>query len=390
MKKKIVLIFLAVLMVVSALPITASAAGKEVFDHYSKNGKYAVSTLTYKVKGNDFTYKVWYPKNIKKLSKRPVLLYCNGTGSDYEKNNGTSEFLSIAASHGYVCLCNTDQNTGLGTSMDAGFTKLMKINKKKGSKIYNKLDLKKVVLAGHSQGATCTISMSDPEKYENAKYYKAIFMASLPSQALENSPIQNCPYDPDTVKLPTLLVGGTGGTDANIIAPFESSLFPAFQAIKRNTDIYLARMKGVEHADSCEKTFPYMIAWFDYQLYGKELAGKAFKGKRAELKTNPEWTDFYVKVRSKSFKIKKAKALNKAIKVSWKKDKKASGYEIKYATNEYFENKKTVKIANPAKASATIKKLKSGKTYYIRVRSYTKVGKKKFVSKWSKLKTVEL
>ena len=36
----------------------------------------------------------------------------------------------------------------------------------------------------------------------------------------------------------------------------------------------------------------------------------------------------------------------------------------------------------------TIKKLKSGKTYYVRIRTYTTVKKKNYFSAWSKVKAV--
>ncbi|MCR5208394.1 MAG: fibronectin type III domain-containing protein [Eubacterium sp.] len=386
--KRIIAFFMALIMTAALLPVSASAAGKtEVYDYYSKSGEYKVSSFTYKVSDNDFTYKVWFPKNIQKLSRRPIIIYCNGTGSNYEKSQSTVDFLERAASHGYVCLCNTDTDTGMGTSMDAGFTKLIELGKDGKSKLYKKLDLSRVGAAGHSQGATCTIHLTDPAMFENAKYYKAIFMASLPTPALENSPIQNCPYDPTTVTLPTLLIGGTGATDASFIAPWDTSLLPNYQAFKGDT--YLARMKGVEHADSIEKTASYMIAWFDYQFYGKSIAAKAFTGKYAELKTNPNWQDFKVKIKKRPCEAKNAKALRKGFKATWKVDKRVTGYQIKYAYNKSFKNKKNVTVKGGKKAAYTVKKLKAEKTVYIRVRAYTVVGNKKFYSKWSKLMTVK-
>ena len=388
MKKRFVALLLAVLTVAMLMPFNAFAKGSsEVYDYYSKKGKYAVSSFTFTVSDNDFTYKVWYPKNIKKMSKRPVLLYCNGTGSNYEMDNLTSHFLTVAASYGYVCLCNTDKNTGMGTSMDAGCTKLQEFNKTKGSKLYGTLNINKTVLAGHSQGATCTVNMSNPEAYENAKYYKAIFAASLPTPALEASPIQNAPYDTTKVTIPTLMTAGTGGTDASFIAPWDTSLYPNFKNI--NADVYLARMKDVQHADSNEKTFPYMIAWFDYQLYGKKFAAKAFRGSKPELKTNPAWQDFRVKIKRKPQTLKSVKGASKAIKVKWTTDKRVSGYQIQCSTDINFEKAKTVKVTGAKTAAKTVKKLKAKKNYYVRVRAYTTVGKKTFYSKWSAPKTVK-
>ncbi|MCI9173740.1 MAG: hypothetical protein HFH49_02175 [Lachnospiraceae bacterium] len=72
----------------------------------------------------------------------------------------------------------------------------------------------------------------------------------------------------------------------------------------------------------------------------------------------------------KSLKAKKGKKLT----VSWKKDKRATGYQIQYSTDKKF--KKGVKTAplvkNYKTVSKTISKLKAGKKYYVRVRSYKK------------------
>ncbi len=88
----------------------------------------------------------------------------------------------------------------------------------------------------------------------------------------------------------------------------------------------------------------------------------------------------------KSLKAKKGKKLT----VSWKKDKRATGYQIQYSTNKKF--KKGVKTAplvkNCKTVSKTISKLKAGKKYYVRARSYKKVkvnGKNSILyGAWSK------
>lgn len=60
----------------------------------------------------------------------------------------------------------------------------------------------------------------------------------------------------------------------------------------------------------------------------------------------------------------------------------AMGYEISYSTKKSFKGAKKVKTA---KTSYTLKKLKKGKTYYVRVRSYAKIGKKVKYSAYSKI-----
>ena len=70
--------------------------------------------------------------------------------------------------------------------------------------------------------------------------------------------------------------------------------------------------------------------------------------------------------------------------ISWKRDAQVSGYEIQYSTDKNFKNAKTVTVTKNKTTSKSINKLKSGKKYYIRVRSYKKFGKEKLNGSWSK------
>ena len=80
----------------------------------------------------------------------------------------------------------------------------------------------------------------------------------------------------------------------------------------------------------------------------------------------------------------------KKIKVSWKKDKKASGYEITYSTKKSFKGKKTIVVKSNKTTSKVVKKLKSKKKYFVKVRSYKQVGKTKTYGAYSKVKTVKV
>ena len=88
--------------------------------------------------------------------------------------------------------------------------------------------------------------------------------------------------------------------------------------------------------------------------------------------------------------MKKLTAGKKKFTVQWKKDKKADGYQVQYSTEKNF--KKNVKSVNVSKKStkATVKKLKKGKTYRVRVRSYKKINGKKYYSGWGKVKSVKV
>lgn len=87
---------------------------------------------------------------------------------------------------------------------------------------------------------------------------------------------------------------------------------------------------------------------------------------------------------SKLTKVKRVqlKAVSKGVKASFSKVKGAVGYEIIYASNSaLLEPGKLTSEGN----SAIIKGLESGKTYYIKVRAYTKVKGKKVFGKYSKV-----
>lgn len=76
-------------------------------------------------------------------------------------------------------------------------------------------------------------------------------------------------------------------------------------------------------------------------------------------------------------KVKAKAAGKRAIKVSWKKlssktQKKIKGYQIKVSTSKKFSKSKTKTYTAQRKAaSKTIKSLKRGKIYYVKVRAYT-------------------
>ena len=83
----------------------------------------------------------------------------------------------------------------------------------------------------------------------------------------------------------------------------------------------------------------------------------------------------------KGFKVKGKKA--KAIAV-FCKNKKASGYQVQYATKKKFKKVKNKTVRGYKKKGVTIKKLARHKSYYFRIRTYKVINGKKYYGKWSK------
>lgn len=96
----------------------------------------------------------------------------------------------------------------------------------------------------------------------------------------------------------------------------------------------------------------------------------------------------------KGTSVSKLAAGKKQFSVKWKKQAtQTSGYEIQYSTSSKMKNAKTVTIKKTGTTSTTVKKLKSGKKYYVRVRTYKTVkinGKSvKLYSSWSSIKNIK-
>lgn len=123
----------------------------------------------------------------------------------------------------------------------------------------------------------------------------------------------------------------------------------------------------------------------NYSINMKHIKKELPKDDKTKVTTsstvqNPTKPTAAIKKPAKVTKVKLA-AKKKKLNVKWKKIKGVSGYQVKAATNKKFtKNKKTV---NVKKNKATLKKLKSKKKYYIRVRAYQKIGSKTYIGKWS-------
>lgn len=85
--------------------------------------------------------------------------------------------------------------------------------------------------------------------------------------------------------------------------------------------------------------------------------------------------------------VKSVKAKKKALTVTWKRAKGVTGYKIQYSLKKNFKKAKTKTVKRVSTISLTIKKLKSKKKYYIRIRTYKIVNGKIYQSNWSKPKS---
>lgn len=106
--------------------------------------------------------------------------------------------------------------------------------------------------------------------------------------------------------------------------------------------------------------------------------------------TKPSTTKNTETVKPKKTSIKKLSKGKKKFTVTWAKVSGVEGYQIQYSSDKKLKkNNKSVTVTKQKTTKATVKKLKSKKKYYVRVRTYKTVNGKKIYSSWSKVKSVK-
>ena len=91
----------------------------------------------------------------------------------------------------------------------------------------------------------------------------------------------------------------------------------------------------------------------------------------------------------KSPKLTKLSGKSKGFSAKWNKVTSSSGYQIQYSTSRNFTKSGTVTISKKSTKSATVRRLKGKKKYYVRVRTYKTVSGYKYYSSWSNVKSVK-
>ena len=81
----------------------------------------------------------------------------------------------------------------------------------------------------------------------------------------------------------------------------------------------------------------------------------------------------------------------KQMTVKWSPSSVFTGYQIQYATDaDFTKNVNAFKISDPKTAETVIKSLTSGKTYYVRLRSYHEFEGMTYFGEWSNVKSAKV
>ena len=119
----------------------------------------------------------------------------------------------------------------------------------------------------------------------------------------------------------------------------------------------------------------------------KESAKSALSKLKSYILGDDE-DEFTDEIRVGKVSLKYIKTLKgRKVLIGLNKKADVDGYQIEYSTNRKFKNSKTIQMK---KTTATVKKLKKNKKYYVRVRGYKHNDGEKVYGKWSKVKKITL
>ena len=166
------------------------------------------------------------------------------------------------------------------------------------------------------------------------------------------------------------------------------------KSFKLSADTYVYNGKEKKPAVTVTDVNGKKIAASNYKVSYKnnKNVGKATVTVTFKDSSNYEGTkSLSFTINPKPTTLSKVTVASKGFTAKWKKQTtQTTGYQIQYSTDKNFKSgNKTVTVKGNKTTSKKISKLKSGKTYYVRVRTYKTVSGKKYYSSWSKAKTVK-
>ncbi|MBQ6371145.1 MAG: hypothetical protein IJJ21_06155, partial [Firmicutes bacterium] len=197
-------------------------------------------------------------------------------------------------------------------------------------------------------------------------------------------PPDDTPVDPDVPVVNTAKIS----TKGNFTKKLMQIRFPAHEAVTNYRIQYRMAGKKAWKSGWSEGTNTYVIRGmkksslceFRIAGYVKQADGTWVRG---------GWSKVSYRYMS-AVPLKTAKAGQKCINVTWKKDRKASGYQIQISLKKSMKGAKTITVMGKTKTKYKIKGLKSGKKYYVKVRPIKTKSSKKYLGILTKTKAARV
>ncbi len=209
----------------------------------------------------------------------PLVVMVNGTGLKALDYAPVFEHL---ASWGFILIGNDDPSAWNGRSALASLDIALQHNEDKSSPLYHRIDLQRMGVAGHSQGAIGAINAASAEKR-----FKVLYAASCPQAKLAKR--LHWIYSLSDIHVPTMLSAGTWWIERQI-SPL-ASLEHLARELPASTPMLMGRINGIEHRYVLHQGDAYMTAWLRYWLANDMQAAPAFLGAAPEILNNSRWID---------------------------------------------------------------------------------------------------
>ncbi|MDO4555168.1 MAG: fibronectin type III domain-containing protein [Lachnospiraceae bacterium] len=179
-------------------------------------------------------------------------------------------------------------------------------------------------------------------------------------------------------------------TTCGAVLEDETIASPNTVNIKSPTAVYNGKSKkpSVTVMDTDGRTIDkayYTVTYSNNKKVGTSSIKVTFKGDRYSGTLTKTF-----RILPRSTRATKVSASKRALKIKWKKQgTQTTGYEIQLATDKKFtKNVKKVNVKKNKTTFITVKKLRSKKKYYVRIRTYKTANGKKYCSGWTIYKKV--
>lgn len=297
------------------------------------------------LQGHDHTYSRTY--QLQGDGKQHTAYSSTQKGSEYAAQNNCYEIVN---------------STKSGTVVNPKGTVYLEANSATGSKFYNLITAQQDYISERSQSWTPSYSVIDVtddsftvtaydaatgKELDGSSKYKIVKKDEPRSQVITATSSYTKAYGSKSFKLNTKTTGNgklTYSTSNSKVATVSSS--------------GTVSLKGPGKATITVKA----AATDDYKAATKTIS---------------------ITVTPKKQSVTVSKKKKRQLTIKWKKDSKASGYKVVYASNKNFTKNVTIVGKSVSKTSLTLKKLKKGRTYYVKVRSYKTVNGKRIYGAYS-------
>lgn len=288
----IIITIIVLLVYISKMPAAPdnyaekNQTGGSLEAQYLQKGSYEIASYEQAVMQVFEKYIIYYPVALETQNKKyPVIILCNGTGVPVSKYLALPKHL---ASWGFIVIGTEETYAWNGFGAEMSFRHLERLNNhqtidEKPNIFYQKIDLERVGITGHSQGGVGVLNAITAQEH-HSKYRAAAALSPTNKELAHNL---EWDYDAAKVDTPILLLSGEGGGDDWVVTG--EQLEEIFQDIAGSK--VMARRKNTDHGTMLYAAHGYVTAWFLWHLQQDENAAKAFSGDSPEIMQNSLYTD---------------------------------------------------------------------------------------------------